>query len=355
MSNQHPAAALSADIQTAPVQSGKKYLNYIHHFRGVAILYVVASHVVVDWAPDSNTARIIGVLMQNVTILFLFIAGYLFQHLSGKFEYRDYMKKKVQHVICPYLFLSAIIITARLVFNSIPEPTLRQHPDFGQWPHWEQAAYYLLRGTHMQQLWFIPMITMYYVIAPFFIYIDRHPRLYYLLIPFYIISLLVHRSDLSHTFTMAIHFLSVYLFGMFLSHYKEQYLAFAKKYWLLITVMAPLFWVLTYYAPSGIYDSVDFTQKLLFCCFFIYWLWKLDKYMPSFIHVLATLSFGIYYVHYFFVMLLRGLSNRFFHHGIPGTLLNWVICLILTTVMSVILLKLVKRIAGDKSKYFVGC
>ena len=40
------------------------------------------------------------------TALFIFISGFLFQHLSKKFEYKNYLSKKWTNVILPYLFIT---------------------------------------------------------------------------------------------------------------------------------------------------------------------------------------------------------------------------------------------------------
>lgn len=340
-------------VSAAPAP--KKFIGYIHNFRGVAIIYVVGAHILLNWKEGSVTHKILDIILQNSTILFLFIAGYLFQHLSGKFEYKDYLIKKFQNVICPYLLLSAPVIAYRLVSQDINGFTLADHPDFGAWPKWEQAVYYLAHGAHLQQLWFIPMIALYYLIAPVLIYIDRKPVLYYSLIPLVILSLVVQRSELSDTLVMAVHFLSVYVFGMFLSRYKDQFLVFAQKYWVLITVLPVAFLVLNYFTGPRFYDNVDFTHKMLFCPFYLYWLWRLEKYVPRFVDVLAVLSFGIYFVHYFFVLLLRGLYQLVFQEPMPGNLVIWAICLVIVMLLSIWTLQLARRLLGNKSKFLVGC
>ncbi len=334
--------------------ANRKFIRYIHHFRGVAIIYVVAAHILVKWPENSIVSRAMDVVWQNSTILFLFIAGYLFQHLSDKFEYKDYLIKKFQNVICPYLILSIPVILHRVVNQDLPGFTLDIHPDFGSWPKWEQAGYYLLHGAHLQPLWFIPMISLYYLIAPVLLYIDRHPRYYYSLIPLFILSLVVQRSVLSDTLIMAVHFLSVYVFGMFLSHYKEEFLEWAKKYWVPMTLAAFGVLVATYFATPELYDRFDFTHKVLFCGVFIYWLWRLEKYIPRWVDTLATLSFGIFFVHYFFVLLLRALSNRVLQQEVPGNILTWTISFVLVMVMAVYFLKAAQKVLGKKSKYFVG-
>ncbi|ASZ13154.1 acyltransferase [Chitinophaga pendula] len=338
-----------------PTAGGKKFISYIHNFRGIAIIYVVAAHILVAWPQGSVTQKILDIVFQNSTILFLFIAGYLFQHLSAKFEYKDYLIKKFQNVICPYLIISVPIIIYRIVSHDVPGFTIEEHPDFLSWTRGQQAMHYLFHGAHLQQLWFIPMITIYYLIAPVLLYIDRHPKLYYVLLPLIALSLIIQRSALSDTLGMAVHFLSVYVFGMFLSRYKDEYLEFAKKYWVLITVLSIGFLVLNFFVPKAWYDPVDYTQKMLFCCFYIYWLWRLEKYMPKFVDTLAVLSFGIYFVHYFFVLFLRGAHMKVFHSEVPGNLLYWTVSFLIVMVGSIIALQIAKKILGKNSKYFVGC
>lgn len=361
MEKQSPVAAETPTPTPMPTPAAsaalpkKKFIGYIHNFRGVAIIYVVGAHILLNWTEGSVTHKILDVIMQNSTILFLFIAGYLFQHLSAKFEYKDYLIKKFQNVICPYLILSAPVIVYRLISQDINGFTLEDHPDFGSWALWRQASYYLLHGAHLQQLWFIPMIALYYLIAPILLYMDRKPVLYWALVPLVILSYVVQRSVLSDTLVMAVHFLSVYVFGMFLSRYKDQFLVFAQKYWIAITVLPIALLVLNYFVSKPFYDPVDYTHKMLFCPFYLYWLWRLEKYVPKVVDVLAVYSFGIYFVHYFFVLLLRGLYQLIFHKPIPGNLLIWTVCLVIVMALSIWTLQLAKRTLGNKSKFFVGC
>ena len=69
------------------------FLSYIHSFRAVAILFIVAGHCVYlfEWEAIRWQERLMKSLMQNGTVLFVFVAGFLFQHLSHKFEYRRYL------------------------------------------------------------------------------------------------------------------------------------------------------------------------------------------------------------------------------------------------------------------------
>jgi len=356
MQNQLP---LSTETVSAPAtrdaaKRGKTFLSYIHNFRGIAIVYIVGAHILLRWPEGSVTHRILTVMFHNSTILFLFISGYLFQHMSDRFEYKSYLRRKFQIVISPYLLLSIPVIAYRVISQDINSYTLADHPDFGTWSAWRQAVYYLLHGAHLQQLWFIPTIAIYYLIAPALMYIDRKPVRYWILAPLVVLSLIVQRDVLSNIPVNAVHFLSVYVLGMFISRYREQFLQFAEKYTTLVTLLPLSFMVLTYYAAERFYDPVEFIQQVLFCGFYIYWLKRLDKYVPRFVATLAALSFGIYYVHYFYVLALRRIQQQLLHHEAPGTLLNWALGMVIVIFLSVWTLQLAHRILGNKSKYLLG-
>jgi peptidoglycan/LPS O-acetylase OafA/YrhL len=332
----------------------RAFIQYIHNFRGIAIIYVVAAHILVAWEPDSMTKKWFEVIWQNSTILFLFIAGYLFQHLSDKFEYKDYLIKKFQNVILPYFILSAPVIFYRLYFNDIPGFAIDDNPTFASWTDTEKLIYYIRTGAHLQPLWFIPMITLYYIISPILLYIDRNPRWYWVLVPLFAISYIIPRSVLSDTLNMGIHFISVYLFGMFLSKYKDEYLELAKKYWIPLTILAFSTLIATYFANDFWYDRLDFTHKVIFCCFYIYWLWRLEKYIPNFIGVLATYSFGIFFVHYFWVLFVRGIALKLWGQEVPGNLVYWTISFLVVLIGSVACLKVAQLVLKRNSKYVVG-
>lgn len=78
-----------------------QFLPYIHNFRGVAILYIVAFHCLSSfgWGDNILEKRICNALVVYGTVLFVFIAGFLFQHLNASekhydFNFKLYLKKK---------------------------------------------------------------------------------------------------------------------------------------------------------------------------------------------------------------------------------------------------------------------
>ena len=71
-----------------------KILNYINVFRGLAILLIVAGHTMQFGEIGSLTQKLSVEIFAGGTALFIFISGFLFQHLSGKYEFKNYMSKK---------------------------------------------------------------------------------------------------------------------------------------------------------------------------------------------------------------------------------------------------------------------
>jgi peptidoglycan/LPS O-acetylase OafA/YrhL len=333
----------------------KQFISYIHNFRGIAILFVVACHLLLDWTEGSKTYRVLELLFGNGTVLFVFIAGYLFQHLTKKLQYGDYLKKKVTNVIIPYLIVSAPIIAYRIITNDVPGYIITPNPDFYSWSVFKKVAYFIFRGAHMQPLWFVPMIALFYITAPIFHYIDKHPKLYYLLLGFVGISIWIVREPFTDIPRMFVHFISVYMFGMFMSRYKTRYLTFAQKYSLLISLLLLVTLVCNYVFYDQYRNPVNYFQKMLFCAFFIYWLWKFENYVPAFIGVLAELSFGIFFLHYYSILVIKALYEKVSGTGIPGNLIYWIIDYIIVLLATVLVIKAIKRFFPKYSRNLIGC
>ena len=146
------------------VKDNTDYQQHIHVFRGVAIILIVCAHTIpsLDWSASPVLGRIIDGLAHQRSIFFFFIAGYLVQHLSVKFDFKKYMAQKFKTVIIPYLILS---IPAIIIFTVFAKRT-------GMWswfyllPVWEQVALFLITGKHLAPLWFVPTITIFYFFAP---------------------------------------------------------------------------------------------------------------------------------------------------------------------------------------------
>jgi len=87
------------------------YLNSFNIFRAIAILIIVAGHCfdITGMSSDSLTNATAMNLIQGGTALFVFISGYLFYYVFyRKYEFKHFIRKKVNNVLTPYLLLGFI-------------------------------------------------------------------------------------------------------------------------------------------------------------------------------------------------------------------------------------------------------
>src|SRR5688500_5818695 len=100
----------------------RQFLPYIHFLRGVAILYVFAVHArgfASYWESSPDTFKFLDTFSDpsegNGTTLFLFIRGFLFEHLSRyQFDFKKYLTQKFKNLILPYLIISLPLIWLRI-------------------------------------------------------------------------------------------------------------------------------------------------------------------------------------------------------------------------------------------------
>ncbi len=344
----------------------RTFLNYIHNFRGIAIIFIVAAHMFLFWEVEEYTpvAKVIlDALWRNGTVLFVFIAGYLFQYLKIKYSYRSYLTKKIKFVILPYLLVSIPVILFRL-FLSPPEDVYNAFPGYFEWPLIQKVFIFIVTGTHLLPFWFIPMIFIYYVISPLFVYVDNKPFLYKYILPCLIIlSLFIergNRGDLHNIHMNFIHFLSVYLFGLWFSHFNDKILNWTERFkWLIILPFIIFFGLTIYRYQDVLYDQLLYFQKMLLCWVLFYFLYKGEKSIPKRINnilsLFANYSFGIFFMHYLVFLILKMIFEKFLPSFLLGNLFNWFLVFILTLFTSMLSVRLVKNIFPKKSRYIIGC
>ena len=307
----HPS--LAGSLAGSPAQPPRPVLTHLFAFRAVAIIVIVAGHCigVLDWSGSPGLQWFLTGVLENGTVLFVFIAGYLFEYLSGRFEYRRYLSGKLRSVILPYLLVS------------VPGLVHDMSTYEGSWQGWLYRVFWLLLqgGAGLNfPLWFIPMIALYYLAAPAFILFVRHPRLYALLPLLVVLSALIHRvEDNSATTFQAAYFLSVYVAGMWASHVRESLEPVLKKYWLPLAVALGAFILAQWrWSPfSGNYGGaypfsrehglVDWQilQKLLMCFALLGFAARWYTRRVRGVDLLAELSFPIFFLHAYFIFLFQ--------------------------------------------------
>ena len=328
-----------------------KFLNYIHNFRGVAILCIVFGHCVsaFDWSDSPLMEQILTILLGNGTVLFVFIAGYLFQHLIDRYEFKDYFVKKLQYVILPYLICS---IPAILFFVFFQQRWNVAAGFYGR-PWYAQIVMFYLTGAHLAPYWFIPMIFMYYLASPVLAWIDRHPQIYYSLPVFVVVSLLIPRAGAGAVFQNFAHFFSVYLFGMLCSHYRAQIIEIiARRESLIMMAVAVLgLSVLDFYTTG---HHAAYLQKLVFSALFLALLYKFDARIKQTFSLLATTSFGIYFAHSYIISTLKMVYANRTGHYFHGGMLPFLLLGIFASAASLGVVALIQTVFKKHSRYIIG-
>ncbi|MFM2449132.1 MAG: hypothetical protein RIS44_1582 [Pseudomonadota bacterium] len=338
-----------------------KFQQHMHIFRGVAICLIVVAHTLpsLDWAEHPYMERWLDALGNQSSILFFFIAGYLFQFLGNRFEYKAYLLQKAKTVILPYLILS---VPALVVFTVL---TQRQHmfAGFYDLPLWGQVGVFLITGKHLAPLWFVPTITLFYLAAPLLLWVDRkQPQLYWLIVPLMCLSAYLGRGGQLGPLNFAIYLLPVYLLGMAFSHHRERALECVRlALWPLLMVIAvgatghalqwpmPPHWLLL--------------MKTAMALVLTWLLWKLHPFIGNRLDEIADLSFGIFFIHAYFILILKiaavyVLEGRVYdgvgEQGIPGNIWTFFVYAAVVMLCSVLILRLARKVLGSRSRMVVG-
>jgi peptidoglycan/LPS O-acetylase OafA/YrhL len=351
-----------------------RFLQYIHNLRGLAILFVVGVHAGgydSDWVSHPGMRQVLHSFFDpsegNGTVLFLFIGGFLFQHLThNQFEYKKFLEQKFLNVLLPYIIISIPLIILRMNTNfqslSLPE-------GFHEKPLWYQFFHHLITGSHMPPFWFISAIALFYVSAPILHAIDNR-NFYRFGFPFVVlVALLTYRPLHNANPLLAyIHFIPVYITGMWASFHKERILGLG---WKLLAPLTFVYLILTFLDLNGSlitvremhFETVISERILLFNFYMLKALvltfmlllifHKLrDRSMPL-LEILGHYSFGVFFVHY----ILIGISRKVIEmmgFTIDFSLITYVIFFVFVLMLSIVTVRLVKKLTGRYSRYLIG-
>lgn len=345
---------------------GLPYLTHVHSFRAIAIVAVVATHVIdhTDWSQVPPLRRSVATcVFQNGSVLFVFIAGLLFQYLSAGFSFRKYLSSKLRFVIVPYLLASTPTLLHQYVRRfGIFAPNV-YHGNLA-----ETLVRALVRASHLPRpFWFIPMIALFYLLAPAFLWLDRRARLYLLVIPAsLVIAGFAHRPlALAKPLHAFVYFLPSYLAGMAAGRYQTVMNRWLVRPWLrwTLTVVSLGFILLetVVLQRSGALWSEEMFQrpltfdvnqisKLVLTLALLAWLATAPKLLHRSLFLLGEVSFGVFFVHEYVLLVM----DRLLGDTVAGTIPLLLFGTAVTTAVSVAFVWTIKRITGKRSRYLVG-
>lgn len=303
-----------------------KILNYINVFRGLAILLIIMGHVMQFGEPTSLAHKINCEIICGGTALFIFISGFLFQHLSYKFEYKNYLSKKWTNVIMPYLFTAIPGLVFCFSFPDLYKNAFDGLNIFVQIP-----LLLSIGRVHCVPTWFIPMIVIFFFCSWIFLKLEKKGILHKLLPLLLLITILLPRGSAEYNDTIGlsyiekywiyakyillgfVHFLSLYVLGMFCSAHKEIIDKFYDKRLILWIGLILTSTMDVYYQWENFTISKTFLTLLV-----LGYLKHYDEFILSHKKTNATLdfiakySFGIFFVHWYWLFIYNqtfGLQN----------------------------------------------
>lgn len=351
-----------------------RYLPYIHNLRGLAIMFVVGVHAGgydADWASHPHVRYFLHTFFDpsegNGTVLFLFIGGFLFQHLThSQFSYKKYLEQKFLNIILPYILISIPLILIRLNtnFESLSLPA-----DFDEKPVIYKFFYHLLTGTHMPPFWFISAIVLFYISSPLLHAMDNR-NFYRYLFPFVLLScFFTYRPEHNANPILAyLHFIPIYIMGMWASFNKERILALE---WKLIIPLAIIYVGLTimdltgnitlsrdlsfeYILNSGALIFNIYMFKAVVLCFLLLMIFYQlrTKEMPL-LEILGHYSFGVFFVHYILISMSRKILEMM-HITVDFSIITYLIYFTFVLMTSIVAVYFVKKLTGRYSRYLIG-
>ena len=351
-------------MQLNAASAKRPFLEPVHAFRAVAIAIIVVGHAVpcFDWRSRPQLEALLLDLWSNGTVLFVFVAGYLFEYHSPGYRYISYLRKKFLYVVIPYVLVEAPAVIITLVRSS-PDPGALALRD---WVHRILWFYTHPALTINFPLWFIPMIVAYYVLAPFFMLFVRWPRLYALLPALLCVSALAHRPVvLSEISQPGVYFLSAYVAGMWASHSRQWLDPLLRRH---AVALAAMFVVSVaactlLLAHHGNYESLRlfsrehgwidwvFLQKLLLSFALLGVLGRVVKRRIRALAVVADQSFSIYFLHYYVLIAFQAC----FDPDVPvGTLMGLLGLTAVVFAATIAVVSLLGRLVGDHRRWLVG-
>ncbi len=304
-----------------------KILNYINVFRGLAILLIIMGHTMQFGDSSTLINNINCEIICGGTALFIFISGFLFQHLSSKFEYKNYLSKKWTNVIMPYL-----ITSVPGLFFCLYCPVAYKNSFMGLDPLIQIPMHLTIGRVHNIPTWFIPMIIIFFIFSWVFLKLEKKNFLYKLLPVLFILTIVIPRGVAEYESTIGldyltkyyvyikyilsnfVHFLSLYVFGMYCSSKKEIIDEFYKKRWALWVLMV-LFACLDIYLQMNYQYSNYTISKIFLTMLVLGYLKHYDQFILSHkktnktLDFIAKYSFGLFFVHWYWFFIYNQIFN----------------------------------------------
>ena len=305
----------------------RQMLNYINVFRGLAILLIVVGHTMQMGNSGTWLNNIAFEIFTGGTALFIFISGFLFQHLSDRYEYKTYLKKKWTNVILPYIITAIPGIILCFVM-----PLAYGNPFDGLNPFAQIGVFLTTGRVHNVPTWYIPMICIFFLLADVFLILERKKILYKLLPLLFLVTFFITRMTLEpetvaglsysakyveylkYILNGFVHFASMYVLGMYFSAYKDKIDLCYKFRWgfiglMLLTSAVDVYLLHTYNFANGTISKIFLTLVVLGYLKHYDEPVKNCKWFNTSADLIAKYSFSIFFVHWYIFFAFNQIFN----------------------------------------------
>lgn len=352
------------------------FLNSLNYFRAIAIILIVMGHCSIFFTgyQENIFINVFYNLIKGGTSLFVFISGFLFHHIFiKKYNYKKFLIKKIKKVFVPYSFMSIVPIIYYAYIRGRPMISNEYFLSNEEGLYAEYllpAIKYYTSGVQMVAYWYIPFVMVVFFMSPFHAYFSKLKFKFQILIilPLFLVSILMHRPIVSagaFLFQSVLYFTPIYLFGIICSQQKNIiYNKFHRKEFIFL-LASILLAILQYYEGTiGNYHKMPFIlkgidlmiiQKLILCLFFMVWLHRFEHVKSNTLDKLASISFGIFFVHGFIILSIRKIQTEYFDLPLNYYWLSYGLLVIVVMALSIIVSLTIKKIFDRKSAYIIGC
>ncbi|WP_085247246.1 acyltransferase family protein [Gilliamella mensalis] len=346
-------------------------IHSIHVLRGVAIIMIVFSHCLGVFKnshliSNSYLFSFLNLFAFNFTTFFVLIAGFLFQHLTYKFDTKTYYLSKFKTVVCPYISVSifCFIFFHYQYLSNLPWYSSTESSVISS------IIRMMLTGTQLLPLWFIPMIIIIYLMAPLLYFWSKKSLIVAGLISMFWVVIFT-KPDFTQPILNLLHYGPVYLTGMMIKQNYQTIMKTVKDNLFLVTS----FFCLCFFVPfayrymshfgieSIYYDTLQKIILFILALYFLDWLnYKTtnEGKLYKFFSYMANVSFPIYFIHEIIVLELERLLYKSPLSYIIKTDNGWlaslgaVIFWVSTLVISIIIANIIKLVFKNKAKYLIG-
>lgn len=229
---------------------------------------------------------------------------------------------------------------------------------FKDYNNLDQVILYLATGAAVPQLWYIPYIIITFLFFPILKKIDKNTGLLVIILSILsILSIFIQRAPSNlNIIQLVVYYLPAYLFGSLVS--KNKIFINNKAFYISVFMTAcilfyqnkhPNIYVSSFFEYNGI--DFLFIQKAFLCVLLLNVVKKYLYRENIFLKPIANYSFGIFFVHFPLLMIFTKINDFL---KIQEGFLSFLVLSILVFFLSIIIVKLVKILFKDKSKYLIG-